>query len=132
MMKKELFSKLLLTLFMVLAGVSFTACGDDEDEPQTQVYNYGFEDLHASGSDFSYLTELATVENAFKTVLGSSPFTLSGSSQDCDAKIVEACKKVEASLKDRTWGFTARFEVTNQTTGKVVYSLQFTQGSNLN
>lgn len=129
-MKKELFTKLLLALFVVLAGVSFTAC-DDDDEPQTQVYTYGWEDIHASGSDLSYLTEMATVENAFKAALGSDPVTLNGSSKDCDAKIVATCKKVEESLKDQTWGFTARFEVKSATTGKVVYSLQFTQGSNL-
>lgn len=125
-----MFMLLIAVMGVVLAGVTFTAC-DNDDEPQTQVYTYGFEDLHASGSDFSYLTEMQTVENAFKGALGSDPITLNGSSKDCDAKIVATCKKVEESLKDQAWGFTARFEVTNATTGKVVYSLQFTQGSNL-
>lgn len=125
-----MFMLLIAVMGVVLAGVTFTAC-DNDDEPQTQVYTYGFEDLHASGSDFSYLIEMQTVENAFKGALGSDPITLNGSSKDCDAKIVATCKKVEESLKDQAWGFTARFEVTNATTGKVVYSLQFTQGSNL-
>ncbi len=129
-MKKELFTKLLLALFVVLAGVSFTSC-DDDDEPQTQVYTYGWEEIHASGSDLSYLTEMQTVEDAFKVALGKDPVTLNGSSKDCDAKIVATSKKVEESLQDHAWGFTARFEVTNATTGKVVYSLQFTKGSNL-
>lgn len=129
-MKKELFTKLLLALFVVLAGVSFTAC-DDDDDPQTQVYTYGWVDIQVSTSDLSYLDEMATVGNAFKAALGADPVTLNGSSKDCDAKIVATCKKVEESLKDQAWGFTARFEVTNGTTGKVVYSLQFTKGSNL-
>ena len=130
-MKKELFIKLMLAMFVILAGLSFTACGDD-DEPQPQIYNYGWEDLHASGSDLSYLAEMATAENAFKAVLGSaSPVIMNGTSSDCDAKIRAACERAAVSLKDNVWGFTARFEVINQTTGKVVYSLQFTKGSNL-
>lgn len=128
-MKKELFTKLLLALFVALVGVSLTAC--DDDEPQTQIYTYGWVDIHHTGSDLSYFDEMATIENAFKAVLGADPVTLNGSSKDCDAKIVAQCKKVEESLKDQTWGFTARFEVKSGTTGKVVYSLQFTQGSNL-
>lgn len=129
-MKKELFTKLLLALFVVLAGVSFTAC-DDDDEPQTQIYTYGWQDIKINTSDLTYLDEMATVEDAFKAALGKDPITLNGSSKDCDAKIVATCKKVEESLKDQAWGFTARFEVTNGTAGKVVYSLQFTKGSNL-
>lgn len=130
-MKKDLLTKLLLALFVVIASVSLTACGDDDDEPGQYVYTYGWEGDNSGGS--SMLTDMSVVEDAYATALGvkTSPFTLTGTSQsECDAKVKAACEKAEQSLKDEVWDFTATFAVRTQS-GQLVYSCSFTQGSNL-
>lgn len=130
-MKKELLTNLLILFVVVIVDLSLTACGND-DEPGTQVYTYGWQDIQASGSDFGYLSEINTVESAFKAAIGApSPVTLSGSAGDCDAKIKAACEKAETSLKDKEWGFSGRFEVKNMTSDKVIYTLRFTSGGKL-
>lgn len=129
-MKKDLLTKLLLALFVVLASVSLTACGDDDDEPGQYVYTYGWEGSMSGGS--LMFTEMGTAEDAYATALGvnDSPFILTGTSQsECDARVKAACEKAEQTLKDEVWDFTATFAVRNQS-GQLVYSYTFTQGSN--
>lgn len=130
-MKKELLTKLLLALFVVLAGVSFTACSDDDDEPGQVIYTYGWEGKQTGGEDM--LTQMATIETAFRTALGvsDSPFVLNGSKSECNAKVKSTCEKVEQTLKDQTWDFNASFVIRDQSSGDIVYSCIFTQGSNL-
>jgi hypothetical protein len=130
-MNTEFWTKLMLVITVLMVGFSLTSCNDNDDT-QTQVYTFGWDDYSASGSDLSFLSEMATVEAAFKSALGSgSPVTITGSTADCDTKIKAACEWAAASLKGKTWGFSGLYTVINQTSGKVVYSLQFTQGNSL-
>lgn len=130
-MKKELLTNLLLTLMIVLACLSLTACGDDDDEPGQVTYTYGWEDKIAGGSHV--LTNMEIVEDAFTTALGvkTSPFTMTGSKSECDAKIKAKCEKVEETLKNEVWDFTAIFVIRDQSSKQIVYSCEFKQGSNL-
>lgn len=130
-MKKELFTKLLLALFVVLACVSLTACGDDDDEPGQVTYTYGWEGAMTGGSLMT--TDMGIIEDAYTTALGvkDSPFTLNGTKSECDAKIKTACDKVEQTLKDEVWDFNADFVIREQSSNKIVYSCSFKQGSNL-
>ena len=130
-MKKELLTKLLFTLMIVLAGVSLTACGDDDDEPGQVIYTYGWEGEMSGGSNM--VTDMAIIEDAYTTALGvkSSPFTFTGSKSECDAKIKEKCEKVQETLKNEVWDFTATFVIREQSSKQIVYSCEFKQGSNL-
>ncbi|MCI9607191.1 MAG: hypothetical protein HFJ94_03310 [Muribaculaceae bacterium] len=130
-MKKNLLKKILLALLVVVAGAAFTACSDDDNESGQIVYSYGFDDFHSS--NLAALSEMQTVENAFKSALGvsGSPFTLNGSTNECDRKVTEGCQKAVQSLKDKVWSFSGTFTVTNVNTGKVVYTLDIVEGQNL-
>lgn len=130
-MKKSLLTKILLALLMVVAGAAFTACSDDDDEPGLVVYNYGFDEF--SSTDLAVLSEMQTIQNAFKAALGvsGSTFNMTGSVKDCDSKVIERCEKAARSLSDNEWSFSGTFNVTNQTTGKVIYTLKIVEGQNL-
>lgn len=121
-MKKELLAKVLLVFMMMAAGFSMTSCGDDDDEPQTQIYSYGFESISGSG-----LGDIFIIEKAFKEALGvnNTPFTMTGSASECDAKVKAACERAEKSLESVTLSSTGTFTVTNNTEGKVIYTYNF-------
>lgn len=59
------------------------------------------------------LTNMDIIEDAFTTSLGvkTYPFTLTGSKSECDAKIKAKCEKVEETLKNEVWDFTATFVI---------------------
>lgn len=130
-MKKELFTKFLLALFVVLASVSFTSCGDDDDEPGQVIYTYGWEGEISGGTHM--ITDMEIVEDAYTVALGvkASPFTLNGTKSECDAKIKAACEKVEQTIKDEVFDFNADFVIREQSSNQIVYSCTFKQGSNL-
>lgn len=121
-MKKELLAKMLLVLLAVVAGLSMTSCGDDDDEPQTQIYSYGFESISGSG-----LSDMFVIEKAFKDALGvtNTPFTMTGSANECDAKVKAACERAAKSLESVTLSSKGSFTVTNNTEGKVIYTYNF-------
>lgn len=130
-MKKDLFSKLMLLLIAVLASVSFTSCGDDDDEPGQVIYTYGWEGKMTGGTHM--ITDMEIVEDAYTVALGvkTSPFTLNGTKSECDAKIKTTCEKVEQTLKDEVFDFNAIFVIREQSSNQIVYSCTFQQGSNL-
>lgn len=119
----------MLALLVVLASLSLTACSDD-DEPGQVIYTYGWEGKISGGA--SMIPDMAIVEEAYATALGveDSPFILNGTRSECDARVKAACEKVEQTLKDKEWGFTATFAVREQNSNQVVYSYTFNRGSN--
>ncbi len=126
-MKKELLKKLLLALFVVLAGVSFTACSEKEEEPGQVFYTYGFTEFQSSS--LGAISEMYTIESAFKSALGiqDTPFSMIGSVKECDAKVKAGCEKAADSLKDYSWNISGKFEVINVNTGDVVYTFVFSK-----
>ena len=130
-MKKELFTKLMLALFIMLASVSFTACGDDDEDPGQVIYTYGWEGAMSGGALMT--TDMEIVEDAYTAALGvkTTPFTLNGTKSECNAKIKAACEKVEQTLKNEVFDFNADFVIREQSSNQIVYSCTFKQGSNL-
>ena len=87
---------------MGIVSLTFFACSNDEDEAITQVtYEMGFSSIESSS-----MTDLGTIERAYKKALG----------------VKDACGSAEAELKSTTWNGTYTFEVLNLNTSKVVYS----------
>ena len=118
-------SVLLTMMTVAIFALAFTACSD-EDEPVTEVtYSYGFSDMSASHPDF--LEEMSKIEKGFQSALGitDTPFTKSGSVEECDRQVREVCKKAFDSLKGEAWQGDYTFQVTNVSTGKVVCTATF-------
>ena len=118
-------STLLSIMSLVILAFTFTGCSDD-DEPVTEVtYTYGFSSMSASHPDF--LEEMNKIENAFKSALGitGKPFTKTGSVEECDKQVYEACQKAFDLLKGEAWQGDYIFQVTNVGTGKVVCTATF-------
>lgn len=119
---------LLSLLLVACMSLTLTACGDDDDEPETtQTYEWGFGTLQASTPDF--LSDMNKITDAFKSALGATgnatSVTRKGTVEKTDAEIREACKKAFDSLMNENWHGNYTFMVTNTTTGKVVASCSF-------
>lgn len=67
------------------------------------------------------------IESAFKTALDvtDSPFSKTGTYEECDKSVREACEQACATLKDRTWGGSYTFQVMNVLTGEVIFETVF-------
>lgn len=104
---------------------AFTACSDDDDKVTEVIYSMGFSQMSSSGLDF--IQEMNTIESAFKTALGvtDAHFSMTGTNEECDKAVREACEKAYATLKDKTWGGSYTFLVTNVLTGEVVFETTF-------
>lgn len=104
---------------------SFTACSDDDDKVTEVIYSMGFSKMSSSGLDF--IQEMSAIESAFKTALGvtDAHFSMTGTKETCDKAVREACEKAYATLKDKTWGGSYTFQVTNVLTGEVVFETTF-------
>lgn len=116
-----------VALFAILAVtiLSFTSC-EKEDDKQTIYYSMGFDSFSSSGMNF--LTEMRTIENAFKTALAvtDSHFSIEGSMTECDSKVKKACAAAEATIKDKTFSATFDFVVTNINSGEAIYTFKYT------
>lgn len=104
---------------------AFTACSDDDDKVTEVIYSMGFSQMSSSGLDF--IQEMSAIESAFKTALGvtDAHFSKTGTKETCDKAVREACEKAYATLKDKTWGGSYTFLVTNVLTGEVVFETTF-------
>ena len=118
-------STLLSIMSLVILAFTFTGCSDDDESVTEVTYTYGFSSMSASHPDF--LAEMNKIENAFKSVLGitGKPFTKTGSVEECDKQVYEACQKVFDLLKGEAWQGDYIFQVTNVGTGKVVCTATF-------
>lgn len=122
--------KVIKTMSAMLAVVcitltAFTACSDDDDQVTEVIYSMGFSQMSSSGLDF--IQEMSAIESAFKTALGvtDAHFSKTGTKETCDKAVREACEKAYATLKDKTWGGSYTFQVTNVLTGEVVFETTF-------
>lgn len=104
---------------------AFTACSDDDEQVTEVIYSMGFSKMSSSGLDF--IQEMSAIESAFKTALGvtDAHFSKTGTKETCDKAVREACEKAYATLKDKTWGGSYTFQVTNVLTGEVVFETTF-------
>lgn len=122
---KRMSAKLAMLVAMCITLTAFTACSDDDDQVTEVIYSMGFSQMSSSNLDF--IQEMNTIESAFKTALGvtDSQFSKTGTYEECDKTVREACEKAYATLKDKKWGGSYTFQVTNALTGKVVFETTF-------
>ena len=131
-MKKKLMT-LAAVLCCAMTMTVFTACGSDDNDVRTYSYTITFDnyyyysheslDFDNPSSDIGFSTWMNSILGAYKNSLGisSDTFTLNGTQSECDAKVYEACKKAEETVKNIKGG-SATVAVTNTTAGKKVYS----------
>ena len=115
---KRMSAKLMMLAAMCITLTVFTGCSDDDDKVTEVIYSMGFSQMSSS---------MNTIESAFKTALGvtDSQFSQTGTNEECDKTVREACEKAYATLKDKKWGGSYTFQVTNALTGKVVFETTF-------
>ena len=103
----------------------FSACGDDEDEVKTFSYTLYLDPrtYSWSGDESSLNQWMNSILNAYKAELGisSDTFSKTGTQSECDNKVIEDCKKAEATVKEIRGG-VATVIVLNNTVNKTVYS----------
>ena len=131
---KKIIMTLAAVLCCALTTTVFTSCGSDDDDVKEYTYSIGFDNMYYSDSKFSNdlnsfsMTEdlenwINSITDAYKSALGvtESVFKLKGKEGECDAKVFEACKKAEETVKNIKGG-SATVVVTNSTTCKKVYT----------
>ncbi len=119
---------LLSMLLMTVLSFSVMSCSDDDDEAvTTQRYQLGFSSMSSGGN---FLADMATIENTFKTVLGTDDltFSMNGTASQCDKAVKEACDQAYEVLKSISFSGKYTFTATNLTTGNQVVTYTF--GSN--
>ena len=104
----------------------FTSCGSDDEEVRDYTYSFGFSSIHYSyvstssnpSSDWSL-----EITSAYRQALGvtSDTFTFHGTESECNERVSECCKKAEETV-DNIKGASSTVSVTNDTTGKTVYT----------
>lgn len=111
-------------------ALSLTSCSNDNDTVQDVHYTLGFDQL--SGSN-DVLSEMYSIETAFtdemnKTlgVTGSS-FKITGTIEECDTKVKEACERAAKSLDGIVWSGYFVYVATNANTGQTIYTLTLGQ-----
>ena len=114
-----------LLVAVALVGTVFMACSGD-DEAVSVTYAAGFDAVHSTSEDF--LDDLALVEQAYMEALNvsGSPFTLTGTIEECDAQVKAACERAEAEVE--AMGLTEisfTYVVTNRNTNQEVYSYTY-------
>lgn len=119
--------KIIMTLAAVLccglATTVFTSCGSD-DEVRDYSYTIGFDNLYYySEGDFNFSDWKNDVLTAYENALGvtSGTFTFHGTESECNDRVSECCKKAEDTVNSIKGG-SATVVVTNNTTGKTVYT----------
>lgn len=112
-----------LLLAVALMGIVFTACSDEDNNI---VYSAGISTYHEAGEDA--LVNLRKVEKAYLEALNVSetPFILTGTVEECDAQVKAACERAQAEVEAMgLTGLSFTYVVTNQNTGKEVYSYTY-------
>ena len=115
-----------LLVAVALMGTVFTACSDD-DEAVTVSYTAGVDSYNSTGG-IDVLTTLALVDQTYKESLNisASPFTLTGTIEECDAQVVAACERAQAEVEAMgLTNFSFTYAVTNGNTGQEVYSYTY-------
>lgn len=122
---KAMSATLAMLAVVCITLTAFTACSDDDEQVTEVIYSMGFSKMSSSGLDF--IQEMSAIESAFKTALGvtDAHFSKTGTKETCDKAVREACEKAYATLKDKTWGGSYTFQVTNVLTGEVVFETTF-------
>lgn len=109
---------------VLLMSLSLFGCKEEATYSE-MVYTAGFDEFNGSsaGSGLTPLEEMAQLQNIFYSELdiSSSPFQMSGSAADCDAKVKTACDRAVARIRQQTWQSTFAFQVYNAITQQVVY-----------
>ena len=130
---KKYFMTLAAVLCCAMIVTAFTSCNKDENDVRTYSYTITFDNYFYSShesldfdnppSDGGFSSWMNSILGAYKNSLGvsSDTFTLNGTQSECDAKVYEACKKAEETVKNIKGG-SATVAVTNTTAGKKVYS----------
>lgn len=110
-----------LLVALTLFGTVFTACSDDEE---SEIH-------YVAGIDETFITEtggllqLQAVEKAYLDALNVSDasFTLTGSVEECDAQVLQACQEAEAVVEAMDLeGVSFVYTVKNVNTSRTVYS----------
>lgn len=110
-----------LLVALTLFGTVFTACSDDEE---SEIH-------YVAGIDETFITEaggllqLQAVEKAYLDALNVSDasFTLTGSVEECDAQVLQACQQAEAVVEAMDLeGVSFVYTVKNVNTSRTVYS----------
>lgn len=114
-----------LLVAVAFMGTVFTACSDDE-EVVTVTYTAAVTN-YSGGSvgNVDALTNAALVERTYQEALNvsGSPFTLTGTIEECDAQVVAACERAQAEVEAMgLTNFSFTYVVTNLNTNQVVYS----------
>ena len=125
-MKKYLMT-LAAVLCCALTITVFTSCGSDDEEVRDYTYSFGFSSIHYShvstssnpSSDWSL-----EITSAYRQALGvtSDTFTFHGTESECNDRVSSCCKKAEETVQNIPGGGTATVVITNNTTGKIVYT----------
>lgn len=113
--------RLLVTLALV--GTVFTACSDGEEANGTFSYQAGFDMV--SNLDF---LQTGSIENAYFEALNvtDGSFTRTGSVEECDTEVYQACKSAETEVEAMNLNGTFTYVVKNVTTSQEVYSYTYT------
>jgi len=118
-----------LMLLLVNVCMTLTSCSSDDDEVKVTTNNYSISfdgvSFHSTSSEYTLEMWIGTITQAYKQALNASAdnFTLTGNSEQCDLQVQTACKQAESALSAIAGG-TATVVVTNNTTGKTVYTYQ--------
>ena len=105
-----------LLVALTLFGTVFTACSDDEE---SEIHYETF--ITEAGG----LLQLQAVEKAYLDALNVSDdsFTLTGSVEECDAQVLQACQEAEAVVEAMDLeGVSFVYTVKNVNTSRTVYS----------
>lgn len=129
-MKKSLkfFSALFAMITIAAMSVTLTSCSDDDEPNGTILYAMGFGEFNVSGMDADFdLSDLTTIEDAFKSALGvnDNTFSMTGKAKECDEKVKQACDQAVKSLEGTAWKGRYVYVVTNVNTSSMVYSHTF-------
>lgn len=119
-------------LCCALTTTVLTSCGSDDEEVRDYTYSIGFTSfsysssssfLSTDGSHSSSIDWPEEIMNAYEQALGvtKETFTFHGTESECNERVSDCCKKAEDKVKDIKGG-TATIVVTNNTTGKTVYT----------
>ena len=120
---KKFMMTLAAVLCCALTTVVFTSCGSDDDV-RDYTYSIRFSGFYYNAEgDFNFSDWTHEVAAAYENALGvtSGTFTFHGTESECNERVSECCKKAEETV-DNIKGASATVSVTNDTTGKTVYT----------
>ncbi|MDE6483498.1 MAG: hypothetical protein K2L01_07065 [Rikenellaceae bacterium] len=111
-------------------ALSLTSCSDDNDTVRNVRYTLIFDQL---GGDDEVLSEMYSIETAFteemNRTLGvtGSYLEITGTIEECDTKVKEACERAAKSLDGTVWSGYFVYVAANVNTGQTIYTLTLGQ-----